>query len=642
MRRFLMALAAIWLLTVWMPPSSEGMDRTTLRWMRSKPTIDSITVTGNSYFKTSEIRKQMYSRPHSFWRWLKGDRRTRIQRETFERDTLEVKYLYLTKGFLGVTLLEDAEILAPDSSALIRLQIDEGRQFFYGNIGVTGSFNHQLEGDFSKIAGRQKTGKPVNIFNLHTAVFDIKTVLANEGYPYAMVTFNLDTSHIEPSADITISVVSDSLVRFGDVRVEGTQRYPEKVARRELKIRPGAIYRRNDIIESQRRLIESGYFSTFHLARADTLADRLRPDFVLRVRERKPTYLTVKTGVGQSEVRDLTWDFSTGFGKRNFLGTRLYDLRAQLSFGVGHDTRLLGHNYRIRFTEPWLLGIRMPLSLTGRYEPGVKDPVQDYRIQTWSVSVSTFRNFGHEIRSGLGLEYEEVNIFGVPDDLVELKKEERDISVRRKLYLTFRRDSRDNIFIPRRGSLTDITLEYYGGFLGGDEYFYKWQAGWSSYQVMWPGWISATRFRVGVAEEFGTSIEVPVDDRFYLGGANTVRGFRENSLGPAWEDGNPRGADITVVLNQEFRWRTLQVMSVIPVLNSLFRTLPLWQTVFLDVGNGFAHTADLRVDAMAVSYGTGIQIVSPAGPIRVDYARRIKTKRIDFDDRWHFTILYAF
>ncbi len=642
MPRLLFSAAAVWFILICFSVPVHGMDRAELRWIRSKPRIDSIVVSGNNLLKASEIKKRMYSRKHSFLRAIKGDRRTRVQRETYGRDTLEIKYLYLSRGFLGVQVQENFEVLGDDSSALVRVIIHEGRQFRYGERKITGSFENQLASDFAKIASRQKKGEPIGLFDLHDAAFDIKTVLANEGYPYATVAFALDTNGAQPQTDITFHIVSDSLVRFGDLSVEGTHYYPQEAAERELKIKPGKLYRRNDIIDSQRRLVEAGYFSTFQLRRADTLADRLRPDFLLRVREKKPAYLTFRTGVGQSQVRDLTWDFSTGLGKRNFLGSRHYNLQAQLSFGVGHDTRLLNHNYRLRFTEPWFLGIRMPLSLTGKYEPGVKDPVQDYRIETWSVAVSTDKYFGREVKTGLGVEYEEVNIYGVPEDQVELKKEAEEISVRRKLYVTFRRDSRDDIFIARKGSVTDLSMEYFGGFWGGDDHFYKLQASWSSYQVVWPGWISATRFRVGWAEEFGESDEVPVDDRFYLGGANTVRGFRENSLGPVRDDGRPRGANYTFVFNQEFRWKTLQIFRVIPLLNDLLRTFPLWQSVFIDVGNGFTHASEFRLASLAYSYGTGVQIVSPAGPIRVDYARRIKTTKIDFDDRWHFTILYAF
>jgi len=641
MKRVSAVIAGLFILFCLSSPV-RGMDRAMLRWIRSKPPIDSIVISGNNFIKASKIKKQMYSRKRTLWGVINGDRRIRIQRETYGRDTLEIKYLYLVGGFLGVQVQEHFEVLGQDSVALVSVVIDEGRQFRYGEKSVSGSFEKRFTSRFEKVADRLKTGRPINLFDLHQTAFDMKTILANEGYPYATVSFNVDTNNAGLLTAIAFNIFADSLVRFGNVAIDGIDKYPEYTAKRELKIKPREIYRRDDIIDSQRRLLESGYFSTIRLGRINQVTDRLNPDLLLRVRERKPIYVTVKTGAGQSEVRDLTWDFSAGFGKRNFLGSRRYDLLTQLSFGLGHDTRLLNHNYRLRLTEPWFLGVRMPLSLTGKFEPGVKDPVQDYRIESWSISMSTTKNIGREIRTRLGLEYESVNISGVPSDQIELKKQEEGISVRRKLYVTFRRDSRDDIFIPRKGSVTDLSVEYFGGFLGGDDHFYKWQANWSSYQVVWPGWISATRFKIGRVKAFGKSEFVPVDDRLYLGGANTVRGFKENTLGPVREDGKPRGANCTFVFNQEFRWRTLQIFRVVPLLSGLLKTFPLWQSVFIDIGNGFTKASEFKFNSLAYSYGSGLQIVSPAGPIRLDYARRIKTDKIDFADRWHFTILYAF
>ncbi|HPI32680.1 MAG TPA: BamA/TamA family outer membrane protein, partial [candidate division Zixibacteria bacterium] len=76
--------------------------------------------------------------------------------------------------------------------------------------------------------------------------------------------------------------------------------------------------------------------------------------------------------------------------------------------------------------------------------------------------------------------------------------------------------------------------------------------------------------------------------------------------------------------------------------NKLLENMPLWQTVFIDIGNGFTRVSEFSFSRLAYSYGTGVQIISPAGPIRLDYARRIETDDIPFDDRWHFTILFAF
>ena len=627
------------ILIVVLSVKSSAMDKSYLRWLRSKPAIDSIVIEGNEFLSEGHIKKRMYSRENTLWLTIKGDRRRKIQRETPERDSLEIKYLYLTKGFLNVRMVESFEML-PDSSALVRLQIHEGKQYFYGEKIISGDYPEKFYNDFIGIAGDLKKEKPINIFSIQAVEFEMKTILANNGYPYAVINSQIDTSAID--AEINFNINSDSLVYFGDVEIDGLRFYPEYTARRELKIKKDNLYRRKTIIDSQRRLYESGYFTTLQLKQSTNNPDRLHPDFTLRLRNRKPQYFTFQTGAGQSEYKDLIWDISSGIGTRNFIGSRKANIIADYSLSLGDDIQLVTHRYRARFTEPWLFGIRMPLSITGELEPIIKDPVQDYKIGSWSFSVATQKKIGDKTITNLGLQYESVKISGVSEELAEIIKEENRISVRRKIYFTYRRDSRNNLFIPTRGSVTEFMGEYVGGFLGGDASFTHMEAGWSRYKIVWPGWVAAARMKICMVEAFGDSKEVPINDRLYLGGANTVRGFRENSLGPVGVDDNPFGADFALLYNQEFRWKTLQIFSVIPVLNDLFRNFPLWQSIFVDVGNGFSDHREFEFKDLAVSYGTGFQLVSPAGPIRVDYARRIKTEKYDFADRWHFTILYAF
>jgi len=565
-----------------------------------------------------------------------------VQRETLSRDTLEVKFLYLSNGFLNVRVGHDYEPIGEDSAALVRITVDEGHRFSYGRKSVSGEFDTLYGWRFNEIARRLESGEPVDPFELKDIKSEIKEFLANRGYPYATIVQTVDTTGPPDSCRVTFEINSDSLVHFGSVGVEGASDYPEYAARRELKLVQGNIYRREDILESQRRLFESGYYTTFQLRQAQDSEDRLNPNFVLRLRERKTRSLTFKAGAAQSEVRDLQWDISAAYGQRNFLGSRRYDLLNDYSFAVGKDSRLIKHRYRLRLTEPWFLGIRMPVTLTGEIQPRTKDAVQEFDKRSWSAAAVLTKWFARKVRVMLGMEYQFVKISGASDEIIEEAKTLEGNSARRKLYASFRRDSRDDIFIPHRGSVAELSGEYYGGFLKGDDSFFKVEAEWSRYRIVWPGWISATRVRGGWAEEFDETPSVPLDEALYLGGANTVRGFEENRLGPLREDGTPAGARYIAVFNQEFRWKTVQVLNVLPFFGDIFETMPLWQSAFVDVGNGFRKKEDMRFDNLAVSFGTGLQIVSPAGPIRFDYARVVDTDNFDFADRWHFTILYAF
>jgi len=613
------------------PPafSQRSADQDLRRWLSKKPVIDSIVIEGNEYFSDSKIKGALFSRESNIFRAIKADRRRRVQRETLMKDTSAVKYLYLSSGFLGIKVSETFEPIPPDSQALIVINLEEGRQFFYDSVRVTGDYPPRFNKGLYEILREFKKGRRVDPFRLRQAIYDIKSILANNGYPYAQAAYFIDTSIYDELTNIVFEVESDSLVHFGDIKITGSINYDTSIVRRELTFEKGDIYRRKDLLESQSRLLNTGQYLTLRLqseALDSSGTDRLNPDFRLSLREKNPHYVSIKTGAAQDSLKDLIWNFSASWGKRNFLGSRSLELSASSAFVIFTEWRLKSHGYRARITEPWFLGIRMPLTVTGEIEPGIRSLKQPYRIQTWSVFLTTTRTIRDKYKILNGFKYEAVNIYGVNASAQERIREEEGLSIRRKYYLTITRDSRNSLFIPNRGSLTGLRLEYVGGFLGGDDSFYLLEGSWSRYQKIWPGWIFATRLKTGYVQEFGDSRAVPTNDKFYLGGANTIRGFTEGGLGPT-ENGNLAGADIIVVFNQEFRF---------PLIGKL------WGSIFSDVGNGYASWSDIKWNNLAVSYGFGIQFISPAGPIRLDYARRLRVKGIEPGDKYHFTILYAF
>jgi outer membrane protein insertion porin family len=629
---------------------AQATDKTVVKWARTGPRIDSIIIEGNRYFSNDQIKKHLYSRPRTTWLAIKGDRRSYVQRETLQRDTLEVKYLYLSNGFLNVRIQHSYQPILPDSSAIVHLQIEEGPRYLFGIDNLTGVYDRQYHMRLRELVSRLERSAPANLFLLSETENAIKTFLSNRGYPYARISYAIDTTGRPDSCDVTFTVDSDSLVHFGNVLVEvanpkadGRARYPEYASLRELRIVPGGVYRRDDLLESQRRLFEAGYFTTFQLSQSESSFDRLNPDFRLRLTERKSTYLTFRVGAAQSGVRDLEWDLSAGAGQRNVWGSRTLEGTAALSFSAGKDTRLLDNRFTMRFVEPWFLRTRTKFTLAAEYQPRIADPrTLRFDKESWSMSAAFSRWFGRKMRASLGLEYQKVKLSNIPDWEVPIIKEQAGISERRKIYLSIRRDSRDDVFIPKRGSVTEFAGDFFGGFLGGDANFFKLQASWSRYRLVWPGWVAASRLKFAWAREFGSTTAVPLDEALFLGGANTIRGVRENHLGPLNADVDTVGARYTAVFNQEFRWKTVQFLTVLPFMGDLMSRFPLWQSLFVDIGNGFRNTKEMHLRNLAVAYGFGFQITSPAGPIRIDYAELLKHHDFDYSHRWHFTILYAF
>ena len=369
-----------------------AVDRQTLKWLNKRPLIDSIVINGNNAFSRSRILEQLYSRKNSFLRGIRNERRRRIERETLNRDTLEIKYLYLVNGYLGIRVQEDFEVIEPDSTALVKVNIKEGRQFRYGEVTLSGDITEKERKRFGRYIRQLRFNKPVNPFTLQDIAFRMKEDLANQGHPYALVSVLPDTNLAGNLSPVAIRISRDSLVHFGEVQIEGTDKFPRKVVERELMFESGDTYKRDDILMTQRMLYATGNFSSVQIEPLAT-SPRQSPTMRVRVRERKPRFATFRTGAGQSEFRAIQWDIEGQAGQRNFFGYRKYDLTARYSFGFGasEKSRLLTHEYILRYTEPRPFNLRLPLSTSVTWQPPLADEVLDLKLETWRLTFETRR-----------------------------------------------------------------------------------------------------------------------------------------------------------------------------------------------------------------------------------------------------------
>ncbi len=598
-------------------------------WLARRPYIAEIIIEGNEYIKESRILSQLFSRRNTFWEILKTGSRNRVLRYSAYRDTLAVKYLYLTEGFLDVKIAEEFAVADDDSNAVLRMSIQEGPRYLVKNVSIEANQSLSFYRDLKKLVDKFEKGDPLNPFRVKATSFDLKTVFANNGFPYAIITEDIDSTLGPTSIAVRFKAREGPLVRFGSLSIQGLDHYHPSLVRREVTFGTGEIYSREKIIESQKRLYSTNLFNTvsldtIHMNGNNNSLDTM-PDFLFSGIERQPHFISLKTGAGQDPQQDLIWDVSTSWGKRNVFRSRRIEFLVQSKYIIFTQWRPLAHRFQIKYTEPWFFNLRLPLTLTTRFEPGVKSQIQPYRVQRWSVSLSTYREWTEQLYATLTGEYESVDIYGVE---VEQKEAIQDtIRVRRKLTFTLVRDTRLDKFIPKQGSFTTHMIQYVGGILGGNDSFIKLEYSWARYQKLVGSAVYATRLKTGWVKEFGEAHSVPTDDRFFLGGANSIRGFRENTIGPRDVDGLNVGANAYVIFNQEIR-------------TPLF--WKFWGSVFTDLGNGWESFSDVDFESILFAYGAGLQFISPAGPVRFDYAHRFENGPFREDNRFHVTILYAF
>jgi outer membrane protein insertion porin family len=175
-------------------------------------------------------------------------------------------------------------------------------------------------------------------------------------------------------------------------------------------------------------------------------------------------------------------------------------------------------------------------------------------------------------------------------------------------------DSRDNIFDTRKGNLISGSLDFAGGPLGGDQNFTKFFARASHYFPMPRQAVLEVRGRLGVAQPYGDTDKIPISERFFAGGAYTIRGYEERKVGPVDIDGDPLGGASMAVGNIEYTYPLFTFLKV---------------AAFYDVGNVWEKMGDifstsdgnggLNSGGLKSSIGLGLRIKTPIGPIMLDY-----------------------
>jgi outer membrane protein insertion porin family len=565
-----------------------------------------------------------------FWASLGLRSRPVVHVPVMRRDEESVRREYRRRGYWAASVSISAEPSdSTQTGATVRVTVQEGQRSYWGNVTVD-SNDAVLSDRVGRIASALRRGRPADSLQLALTRRRMHEECANRAHPAARI--NMSVQPREDSLDVEFTLTAGPFVKIGDLKIDGLDHTRENVVRREVGVERGDDYSRRRLDDSQQDVYATGLFTFVRLqsAYADSLsaADTQFADLRLRVVERPASFIGLRTGVGQDELWDLTWDYAGEWGSRNWLGTgRKWTLTAQSGFVVVTDWRVLHHRFSAKYVEPWILGQRLPTSLEIAFEPGVKAPDEDYRIEQSSVELSVTRRFRRHNRIWSSLVLEQVRVYGVSREAAADLLEQEGISTRSWWSLTLERDTRPNIFIPTSGAHTRLEAEYAGGILGGQNDFYKVDFSWSRYQMISAPSILASRIRVGWVRPHGSEGFVPFIDRFKLGGANSIRGYAERSVGPLDTLGAPLGGEVIVLGNLELRT---------PVRGKF------WFTLFGDIGNNWPRFRDINIDDILLSIGVGWQYLAPVGPIRLDYARRVVHPGHPTSDRLHLSILFAF
>ncbi len=596
-----------------------------LGWAQLK--VAEIEFQGNRRLTDAQLReviKSQKGKPFNF-RLLKLDQ------------ILLVNY-YTTRGFLDVFV--EGDFKRDGDKVNIIYRINEGPLYFLKAIRFYG--NTIVDSATLRQKFPLKDGEPFLPLAIEEGLNAVEAYYANHGKPYAEIreqrivvqdSFIVENVHIQENETVTIV----------DIQYEGRRWVQEFVIRREMTIHRGDVYARRKLDESQRNIYSTGLFKTvsFKLVPLET-----REKVILKVIvvEKKPRWFAVRAGVSYEWGREFgrnatTFDVTIQGGHRNLFGTgRSLSFRLVPSFiyyFTVHQILNPRNEVQLSLVEPWVFYTRTPGVLSINYSLYSR-PYYPANLSIFNSSFQMNHRFDAYRKIISTISYKLVQTR--EDTLLQKISSGQDNIFSISSVFTF--DHRDNIFNPRDGSYIDVLpllafsrsrVPNNGGATSNR--YLRLRAQWMRFQhfPFQRNWVLASRIMMGGIVEFNPRTFIPLVDRFFLGGASTVRGFPEQMLGPlqADEKGEPRplGGKALFLANLELRFPVVWL---------------LYGEVFLDVGNIWAELADVRLKDLRYSSGGGLAFLTPIGPLRVDVGVKLNPRPNESRYEFHLGLGFAF
>lgn len=572
----------------------------------SKVYVKAIKFTGNKQVKSSKLIGQMQTRPWSLLSYVTD--RGILQRDILDTDIERLNAYYRDNGYM------DAVVGAPDVTLEkdgfhITIPVDEGTRYKIESSIISGdlipNYKALIEDKLETKANEYFSGDKIR----HDMEL-IKNVYMNKGFAKVEVDPRVKRNSETHSIEINLYIKKFGIVRIGRIYVTGNTRTRDYVIRRAMKIAEGDIFNAKAIQDSLFALKRLDFFKNVEILPVATSMPNVM-DLNVKVVEKQTG--TISFGGGYSTQDGL---FVTGqIQQKNLYGT---GQNLGLQAMVAQDAQY----YMLSYTKPWIFDTRF----SGGFD--VYDwlrAYQDFAVNSYGVKLRAGYPLGNysNISGYYVIENSEITDLdtAASADPVFIAAQNDGWRLKSGFGLAFERNTTDQPFLPTRGSYVGVTLEYDSKDLGSDYNLFKqeYHAGYY-YPLFWK-FIGHVRAEAGF--ENGTD-NIPIFERYFLGGIDSMRGWKFGYLGPQDNAGLVVGGDKYAVINTELLFPIVEHYGVRGVL-------------FFDTGNAFPAGTPLSLSGFKEDIGPGIRWNSPFGPLRIEMGYVLDRKPGDPTYEWQFS-----
>ncbi|MDH5257506.1 MAG: outer membrane protein assembly factor BamA [Gammaproteobacteria bacterium] len=579
--------------------------------------IRKINIIGNSSFSDKMLLAEFNSEAHSDYSTFGSD--SQYSKQKLFADIELLRSFYMDRGYLKFTIESTQVSISPDKNdVFVTININEGGKYRVTDIKLAGEF--VVPEDELKTFIDIKKGDIFSRRIISESSNKINQRLGVDGYAFANVNPQPEVNEEDKTVSLTFFVDPGKRVYVRRVTFGGNVKTHDEVLRREMRQLEAGWYSTTKLERSKTRLFRTGFFEDVNVETPLVPGHTDMVDVVIHVTERPSGSVQASVGYGQGSGVIL----SASVNQNNFLGTGK-QVGAEVS---NNDVNTV---YSFSMTDPYYT------------VDGISRSFRVYFRKTDATEASSIAGYNSDVYGGsMGFgfplsEYRRARIgLGFDDTVYRLSSNPPSLysNFETKYGRHFKTftingswsfDTRNRAIFPDSGlhtiATSDVTLP------GGDLQYYKLSLRQQIFWSLFKGWTIHLDGTGAYASGYGSTESVPFYDYYYAGGAQSVRGFRANSLGPRENNDSLGGTKKAVGVAELLFPNPFAKDS-----NSVRLS------AFVDMGNIWGAGQAVKVEDIRATYGFGFTWMAPIGALKFSWAWPLRTQPLDETERFQFSI----
>lgn len=578
--------------------------------------IRSVNIVGNTVYEDKKLKKKFESGNKPFWKlWFSDNDKYSKQRLSADLETLRSEYL--DTGYLNFSVDSTQVSITPDKKDIfITINVNEGDQYTLADVKLAGTYDVPNE-ELTELLVVE-VGEIFSRSLVRQSVESITTRFANDGYAFARVNPVPEVDEEAKTVNLTLFIDRGKRVYVRRIDIVGNQYSRDEVYRRELRQMESGWYSQSNIEASRRRIqrlafVEQVDIETIKIAGQDDFVD-LR----ISVAERLAGSFSVGAGFSDSQGPVLT----TSVSQDNFLGTG-----KQVAFQI--NTSRVNTVYDVSYNDPYYTidGVSRGFGFSYVSTDAEEADISDFDSDRFSLR----GNYGIPLT-----EVDRVSVVGdirttqistntnTSDEVIEFLDDNGDDFINFNITGIYTHDSRNRRTFGTKGFFQRARVEV--TVPSSDLEYYK-----IDHQHIWllplnDTFTFATRSELGYGDSFGSTTDLPFFEKFRAGGTGSVRGFRDNTLGPQDSQDDAFGGNFLTTAGVELYF---------PV-PALYDPRRFRMGIFADVGNVFEDFDEFETSELRGSAGLEINLITGLGGITLSLASPFNDDEDDETEAFQF------